>query len=311
MVDAGCQAPLPPEVPPGPRAALRRSEVVTLGRWGPWACGRGERAFSRDAHPHRRAAFPRRPHRSPVHRRRRRHHAAMGAGCRPRVDRGDGRHERYDALDRSAGPLREAPRRGAGGLPGLAASGGSHRRGWDEGCHRLLAVKPRGAHRFWRWRRQGQGSAVGGALLGPAVATSSPRPEGREARAGPLGQRSRLRGAGRACALVVRRWGPGPLPVEAEEPPPGPRDGAAGWPGCVSSSSRATRNALIPVVSIASGAMALPACRPAWPPRWPGIPWVCGARGRLAGQVSPLRTWSTGNRALSHTKRLSIDERQR
>jgi len=132
-----------------------------------------------------------------------------------------------------------------------------------------------GAHRFWRWRRQGQGSAVGGALLGPAVAASSPRPEGREARAGPLGQRSRLRGAGRACTLVVRRWGPGPLPVEAEEPP-GPRDGAAGWPGCVSSSSRATRNALIPVVSIASGAMALPACRPAWPPRWPGIPWVCG-----------------------------------
>ena len=76
-----------------------------------------------------------------------------------------------------------------------------------------------GAHRFWRWRRQGQGSAVGGALLGPAVAASSPRPEGREARAGPLGQRSRLRGAGRACTLVVRRWGPGPLPVEAEEPP--------------------------------------------------------------------------------------------
>src|SRR5262249_56463951 len=82
MVDAGCQAPLPPEVPPGPRAALRRSEVVTLGRWGPWACGRGERAFSRDAHPHQRAAFPRLPHRRPGHRRRRRHHAAMGAGCR-------------------------------------------------------------------------------------------------------------------------------------------------------------------------------------------------------------------------------------
>jgi hypothetical protein len=33
---------------------------------------------------------------------------------------------------------------GAGWLPGLADIGWSNRLGWDEGLHRLMAVKPRG-----------------------------------------------------------------------------------------------------------------------------------------------------------------------
>ena len=36
----------------------------------------------------------------------------------------------YEALDRSGGPTRDAQRRGAGGLPGLADIGWSKRLGW-------------------------------------------------------------------------------------------------------------------------------------------------------------------------------------
>jgi hypothetical protein len=68
----------------------------------------------------------------------------MVACFRPLVDLVDGRHGRYEALDRSAVPTREAKRRGAGWLPGRADIGGSHRLGWYEGFHRLMAVKPRG-----------------------------------------------------------------------------------------------------------------------------------------------------------------------
>src|SRR5262245_56077457 len=39
---------------------------------------------------------------------------------------------------------RDAKRRGAGWLPGLADSGWSHRLGWYEGVHLLLAVNPLG-----------------------------------------------------------------------------------------------------------------------------------------------------------------------
>jgi hypothetical protein len=139
-----CQAQLPPEVHPGPRAALSRSEVVTLGLFGQWACFRGERAFYRYAHQHLRAAFPRLPHRSQFNRLLRRHHAAMVACFRHLVDLVDGRHGLYEALDSSAVPTRDAKRRGAGWLPGLADIGWSNRLGWYEGVHRLMAVNPRG-----------------------------------------------------------------------------------------------------------------------------------------------------------------------
>jgi hypothetical protein len=41
-------------------------------------------------------------------------------------------------------PSRDAKRRGAGWLPGLAEIGWSNRLGWYEGCHVLLAVNPWG-----------------------------------------------------------------------------------------------------------------------------------------------------------------------
>jgi len=50
----------------------------------------------------------------------------------------------YEALDSSGVPTRDARRRGAGWLPGLADIGWSNRLGWYEGFHVLLAVNPWG-----------------------------------------------------------------------------------------------------------------------------------------------------------------------
>jgi hypothetical protein len=188
MVDELCQSQLPPEGHPGPRAALSRSEVVTLGLFGPWACFRGERACSRYAHQHLRAAFPTLPHRSPFNRLLRRHHEAIVACFRHLVDLVDGRHGLYEALDSSAVLTQEAQRRGAGWLPGLADIGGSNRLGWYEGFPLLMAVNPRGvitglgfgsasakdqplAETFFalRWQPHPHYRSVGKPALGPSV----------------------------------------------------------------------------------------------------------------------------------------------
>src|SRR5262249_45159899 len=50
----------------------------------------------------------------------------------------------YEALDSSGVPTRDATRRGAGWLPGLADMGWSNRLGWYEGVHLLLAANPTG-----------------------------------------------------------------------------------------------------------------------------------------------------------------------
>ena len=49
-----------------------------------------------------------------------------------------------EALDSAAVPPRDAKRRGTGWLPGLADIGWSHRLGWYEGFHRLIAGLPEG-----------------------------------------------------------------------------------------------------------------------------------------------------------------------
>jgi hypothetical protein len=185
-VDECWQPSLPPEVHPGPRASLSRSEVVTLGRFGPCACFRGERAFDHDAQPPRGAAFPTLPPRTQFNRLLRRPHEAMGACVLPPVALLAGRHGLSDALESSAVPTRAAKRRGAGWLPGPAAIGGSPRLGWDEGFHLRMAVHARGvrtgfgggparakdqpvAETFWARRRQPppRGLRVGKPALGP------------------------------------------------------------------------------------------------------------------------------------------------
>ena len=58
IVDDFCKISLPVETPPGPHAALTRSEVVTLAIFGQWqGCG-SERGFYRYARRHLRTAFP-------------------------------------------------------------------------------------------------------------------------------------------------------------------------------------------------------------------------------------------------------------
>jgi DDE family transposase len=144
MIDDFCQAYLSPEVHPGPQASLSRSEVITLGLCGQWAGFPRERAFYRYARQHLRAAFPTLPHRTQFNRLLRRHHEAIVACFLPLVDLLEGRHGLYEALDSSAVPTRDAKRRGAGWLPGLADIGWSNRLGWYEGFHRLMAVRAQG-----------------------------------------------------------------------------------------------------------------------------------------------------------------------
>jgi hypothetical protein len=47
LVDDFCIRSLPPAPPPGPQAALRRSEGVTLALFGPWQGFGSERGFYR------------------------------------------------------------------------------------------------------------------------------------------------------------------------------------------------------------------------------------------------------------------------
>jgi Transposase DDE domain len=163
MVDAFCQSQLPAESHRGPQAALTRSEVVTLGLFGQWACFPSERAFYRYAQHHLRAAFPTLPHRTQCNRLLRRHCEAI-LGCFVHVvDLLLGHHGLYEALDSSAVPTRDAKRRGTGWLSGLADIGWSHRLGWYEGFRRLIAVNPRGV--------------ITGFGIGPAGAKDQPLAE--------------------------------------------------------------------------------------------------------------------------------------
>ena len=144
MIDDFCKTSLPPETHPGPEAALSRSETVTLAIFGQWqGCGR-ERGFYRYAQHHLRPAFPQLPTREQFNRQVRQHSAALVAcflylsrllAAQPCL---------YEALDSSGIPTRDAKRRGAGWLPGLADIGWSNRLGWYEGFHLLLAVTPVG-----------------------------------------------------------------------------------------------------------------------------------------------------------------------
>jgi hypothetical protein len=144
MVDDFCKTSLPPETHPGPEAALSRSETVTLAIFGQWQGFGSERGFYRYAQRHLRPAFPQLPTREQFNRQVRQHYAALVA-CFLYLGRLlAAQHCLYEALDSSGMPTRDAKRRGAGWLPGLADIGWSNRRGWYEGFHLLLAVTPVG-----------------------------------------------------------------------------------------------------------------------------------------------------------------------
>jgi Transposase DDE domain len=144
MVDDFCKTSLPPEPHPGPPAALSRSEVVPLALFGQWQGFGSERGFYRYAQRHLRAAFPSLPAREQYNRQVRRQHTALVVVFLYLVDLLTAQCCAYEALDSSGVPTRDAKRRGAGWLPGLADIGWSNRLGWYEGGHLLLAVNPVG-----------------------------------------------------------------------------------------------------------------------------------------------------------------------
>ena len=144
MVDDFCKTVLSPEPHPGPQATLSRSEIVTLAIFGQWQGFGSERGFYRYAQRHLRAAFPQLPAREQFNRQVRQQHAAVVAFFLSLVQRLAAQHCPYEALDSSGIPTRDAKRRGAGWLPGLADIGWSNRLGWYEGFHVLLAVNPVG-----------------------------------------------------------------------------------------------------------------------------------------------------------------------
>ena len=144
MVDDFCKTSLPQAEHPGPQAPLSRSEVVTLALFGQWQGFGSERGFYRYAWRHLRAAFPQLPTRPQFNRQVRQQHETLVAFFLHLVQHLDAPRCPYEALDSAGGPTREAKRRGAGWLPGLADIGWSNRLGWYEGFHLLLAVNPVG-----------------------------------------------------------------------------------------------------------------------------------------------------------------------
>ena len=144
MVDDFCKTSLPVETHPGPHAALTRSEVVTLAIFGQWQGFGSERGFYRYARRHLRAAFPTLPAREQFNRQVRQQYAGLVACFLHLVQLLSAQRCPYEALDSSGIPTRDAKRRGAGWLPGVADIGWSNRLGWYEGFHLLLAVKPLG-----------------------------------------------------------------------------------------------------------------------------------------------------------------------
>ena len=144
IADDFCKASLPVESPPGPHAALARSEVLTLAIFGQWQGFGSERGFYRYAQRHLRPAFPQLPTREQWNRQLRHHQAALVLCVLHLVQLLAAQQCPYEALDSTGVPTREAKRRGSDWLLGLANIGGSNRLGWYEGFHLLLAVSPVG-----------------------------------------------------------------------------------------------------------------------------------------------------------------------
>src|SRR5437867_4133357 len=144
MVDDFCKHSLPPESFTSSAPSLTRSEVVTLAIFGQWSHFQSERDFYRYAQHHLRAAFPTLPDRSQFNRLLRQQREALVAFF---LYLGEQLHAQaclYEALDTSGVPTRDAKRRGAGWLPGVADIGWSNRVGWYEGLHLMIAVNPHG-----------------------------------------------------------------------------------------------------------------------------------------------------------------------
>src|SRR3954469_15757861 len=147
MVDDFRQSHPPTKRPPGPKASLSESEVITLAIFARWSRFASERDFYRYASGHLREAFPTLPKRSQFNRSVRLHTELIeevALHLAEEVMEEDRDECPYEALDSSAMPVRDAKRRGAGWLAGYADIGWSNSLGWYEGFRLLTAVDPTG-----------------------------------------------------------------------------------------------------------------------------------------------------------------------
>lgn len=150
LVDDYHKARGPAAARPGPAASLCPSEVVTLALFGQWQHFPSEAAYHRWAAKHLRPLFPGLPSRPQLNRLFRSWRDATTAFAlhlgRALAADGD---RAYEVVDGTGVRVRNAKRRGAGWLAGLADIGKCTRLGWYEGVRRLLSVTPRGAITGW------------------------------------------------------------------------------------------------------------------------------------------------------------------
>jgi hypothetical protein len=139
----------PPKPHQGRPPSLARSEVVTLALFGQWACFASERAFYRWADRHLRPFFPTLPSRPQFNRLLRRHGAAITAFALALGQALATSDHSFEILDGTGVATRNAKRRGAGWLFGLADIGKCARLGWFEGVRLLLSLSRGGAITGW------------------------------------------------------------------------------------------------------------------------------------------------------------------
>jgi hypothetical protein len=143
MVDDFCHS-RPQKEHPGPDASLSPSEVITLAIFARWSRFASERDFYRYASSRLRNAFPTLPDRSQFNRSVRHYLHLIEEIALHLADVMKAQRCPYEALDSSAMPIRDAKRRGAGWLAGLADIGWSNSLGWYEGFRLLVATDPTG-----------------------------------------------------------------------------------------------------------------------------------------------------------------------
>ena len=147
--DDFCTAHLPAVPHPGPTASLTVGEVVTLAVSGQWARFPAEAAVSRHACKRLRPLVPTLPSRSQFNRLVRRCGAAITAVALP-LGRDVATHDHaYEVVDGTGLVTRNAKRRGAGWVAGLADIGWCTRLGGYEGVRLLASVTPGGAITGW------------------------------------------------------------------------------------------------------------------------------------------------------------------
>jgi hypothetical protein len=149
LVDTAVHQHLPAEPRRrGRRAALTRSEVLTLALLAQLRRFSSERDFCRFARQRLRAFFPQLPHRSQLHRAFRRAEPTLAALSHHWAETLDAAHAAYECLDGTGVSLRSNGRRAAA-RPAFMARGRATRLPWFVGCRLLVATTPTGVITGW------------------------------------------------------------------------------------------------------------------------------------------------------------------